>query len=261
MQVRQARIAGFTLTESIHEAGGDLPWHWHDGPTICFVLQGGFVERSRGTAMTCTPATLKFTPAGQRHCNHFDRSARGLMIEVGQPRLQMLRPYAPALDEPLHFQGGAGAAIATRIYDEFRGMDAAAPLAIEGLMLELVAWAARRNRDSGAVRGGRPPWLRTARDLIHEQFAGRLTLAIVAQACGVHPVTVARAFRRYFGCTVGEYIRRLRVEHAAAQLTESTASISEIALRAGFADQPHFSNVFRRYLGTTPGRYRETFAK
>jgi len=209
--------------------------------------------------MTCSPATLKFTPAGQRHCNRFDRAARGLMIEVGQPRLETLLPYAPALDEPLHVQGGAGAAIATRIYDEFRGMDAAAPLAIEGLMLELVAWASRR--DQGAVRGGCPSWLLTARELIHEQFAGRLTLAMIAEVCGVHPVTVARAFRRHVGCTVGEYIRRLRVEHAAAQLTESTASISEIALRAGFADQPHFSNVFRRYVGTTPRRYRETFAK
>jgi hypothetical protein len=47
-RLRSARVAGFTLTEGIHAAGTSLPWHYHDGPTLCFVLQGAFTETSGG---------------------------------------------------------------------------------------------------------------------------------------------------------------------------------------------------------------------
>ena len=73
---------------------------------------------------------------------------------------------------------------------------------------------------------------------------------------GVHPVTLARAFRRTFGCTIGEYLRRLRIERAAEQLATGTQPLAEIALAAGFADQSHFSNVFRRRVGMSPSAYR-----
>ena len=45
-KLRTASVAGFTLTEGIHPAGSSLPWHTHDGPTICFVLRGAFTEIS-----------------------------------------------------------------------------------------------------------------------------------------------------------------------------------------------------------------------
>jgi AraC family transcriptional regulator len=73
---------------------------------------------------------------------------------------------------------------------------------------------------------------------------------------GVHPVTLARAFRRAFGCTVGEYVRRLRIERAARQLADSDLSLAEIALGAGFSDQSHFSNLFRRHTGLSPFQFR-----
>jgi AraC family transcriptional regulator len=78
----------------------------------------------------------------------------------------------------------------------------------------------------------------------------------LAVGVGVHPVTLARAFRRAFGCTIGEYLRRLRIERAAEQLATGTQPLAEIALAAGFADQSHFSNVFRRRVGMSPSAYR-----
>ena len=107
MQVKQANVSGFTLTESIHPGGEDLPWHSHEGTTICYVLRGGFKERSRGQALLCTPSTLKFMPAGETHCNEFHAGeVRGLVIEVDPARLGELGSLAPLLDEKLHFEGG-----------------------------------------------------------------------------------------------------------------------------------------------------------
>jgi AraC family transcriptional regulator len=54
----------------------------------------------------------------------------------------------------------------------------------------------------------------------------------------------------------GEYVRRLRVERARADLEKSRDSLSAIALRHGYADQSHFTREFRRATGLTPAAYR-----
>jgi AraC family transcriptional regulator len=107
-----------------------------------------------------------------------------------------------------------------------------------------------------SVPNGLAAWLVQARDRLHADVAARPSLGELAASVGVHPVTLARAFRRAFGCTVGEYLRRLRIERAAGQLASSTQPLAEIALAAGFADQSHFSNVFRRRVGMSPSAYR-----
>jgi AraC family transcriptional regulator len=69
-------------------------------------------------------------------------------------------------------------------------------------------------------------------------------------------VTLARGFRKAYGCSVGAYLRWLRIVHAARRLAESDEPLAEIALEAGFADQSHFSNVFRRETGLSPSVFR-----
>jgi AraC family transcriptional regulator len=254
-KLRSVRTAGFTLTEGIHAGGSHLPWHHHDGPTLCFVLRGAFTETSGGERLTCTPDTLKVMPAGERHCDDFDRGdARGLLVETDPERAREIRTHAPVLDERIAVHGGLPAALARRVYQEFHQADDAAPLAVEGLLLELLAIVSRRAGQQAAP--GVAPWLGETRDRLHADLAARPSLAELAEAAGVHPVTLARAFRRAFGCTVGEYLRRIRIERAADQLALGTQPLAEIALGAGFADQSHFSNVFRRRVGMSPSVYR-----
>jgi AraC family transcriptional regulator len=254
---RTARIAGFTLTEGVHANGTALPWHTHLGPTMCFVLQGSFTEISGGVSIHCRPATFKVTPAGERHCDRFDQGdVRGLMIEVDLARVESVRPYSRLLEERVAFQGGLLAAIAGRVHQEFRRMDQAAPLVIEGLLLELLAAGARLS--SVDRPGSQPTWLGDVLEMLRGDTGTHWTLSQLAAAVEVHPVTLARAFRRTHSCSVGEYVRRLRIERAAQELGGSTRSIAEIAMSAGFADQSHFSNVFRRQTGMSPSAFRRS---
>ncbi len=254
--VRRVEAGGFTITEGIHYDGSELPWHHHETPTICFVLRGGFTELWRGGSIACSSSTMKITPAGERHRNRFNRGdVRGLLIEPDNSQLDRLRPYSRVLDERLSFQSGLLSGIAWRVYDEMRQTDSAAPLAVEGLLLELVA-AASRLREQNGISGRRPRWLEDAREKIHVELRARPSLSGLAQSVGVHPVTLARAFRGAFGCTVGEYVRRVRIERAAHQLAQTERSLAEIALDAGFSDQSHFSNLFRRHTGLSPFKYR-----
>src|SRR5918995_513711 len=166
-RVRRIEAGGFTVTEGIHRHGAELPWHDHETPTICFVLNGSFTEMWRGGSIACSSSTMKITPAGERHWDRFSRGdVRGLLIEANDSQVAAIRPYSAVLDERLSFHGGIVSGNAWRMYDQMRRMDAASPLAIEGLLLELVA-AASRLREQNGGSGRRPRWLEDARDLIH----------------------------------------------------------------------------------------------
>lgn len=78
----------------------------------------------------------------------------------------------------------------------------------------------------------------------------------MAGAERMHPVSLGRAFRRTYGCSITEYRQRLRVAAAARALLESGTSLVDAALDLGFADLSHFTRVFRRLLGVPPGEFR-----
>jgi len=81
----------------------------------------------------------------------------------------------------------------------------------------------------------------------------------VAISAGVHPSYLARTFRKFYGCTVGDYVRRLRVDYAVRELKESDKSLAEIATAAGFYDQSHFTHEFKSHLRMTPAEFRAAF--
>jgi len=255
MHGRTVRLPGFTVTSGMHSPRATLPRHYHELPTLCYVMRGGFTEYSRGHATTCTPNTLKLTPAGDEHWNHFHSvQTHGLLVEVEPSRFEETRSIADLLDNRVHLRGGAAAELARRLVLELAEGDDAALIAAEGLLLELLATLART--DASSSRGAHPKWLTEAMDIVQERFTGQLSLSELSRLVGVHPVTLARWFRRRYGCTVGQRLRRLRIEKAAQDLLDTDRSLGEIALDAGFSDQSHFCNVFRREMGTTPGRYR-----
>jgi len=97
----------------------------------------------------------------------------------------------------------------------------------------------------------RPAWLDEAIELARQQQP----LVAIARRIGRHPSHVSREFHRHEGVTVGEFARRCRLELAARALREGERSIGEVALEAGFCDQSHFTNAFRRVFGVTPRRY------
>jgi AraC family transcriptional regulator len=79
---------------------------------------------------------------------------------------------------------------------------------------------------------------------------------MIADLVGVHPVHLASTFRQHYRCTIGEYVRHLRIEFACRMISSSEASLADIALAAGFFDQSHFSKAFKQLTGMTPSQFR-----
>jgi transcriptional regulator GlxA family with amidase domain len=92
--------------------------------------------------------------------------------------------------------------------------------------------------------------------MLEADLAGRLSLADLAQACGLSIRHFTRAFRQSTGLSPHQWLVRQRVERAKALLQGSSSTLSEIALACGFADQSHFSRLFSRATGTSPGVWR-----
>jgi AraC family transcriptional regulator len=141
------------------------------------------------------------------------------------------------------------------VHDEFRNQDGLSPLAMEGLTLELLAAAGRCQVTFAEQRSAR--WLRQARELVHDRFAENLSLQDIAVAVGVHPAHLARTFRQHYDCTVGDYVRILRMEQARHQLITTDTPICDIALAVGYSDQSHFTTAFKRHAGVTPTQFRK----
>jgi AraC family transcriptional regulator len=101
-----------------------------------------------------------------------------------------------------------------------------------------------------------PAWMPTVLEALRAGFASNPSIDEIAARARVHPVHLCRSFRKHHGMTVGQYLRRLKVEHARTLLAQGELRLSEIAVRCGFCDQSHFSSVFKRLAGVTPGDFR-----
>jgi AraC family transcriptional regulator len=255
--VRRGIANGFTLTEAFSPARR-IPPHAHGSLSITMVLKGGFEERYRSPRRPhfCERGSVLIRPAGELHENHLaGTGARTLSLELSPARMGLFdRELAPLLTLAVKREA-AFLDIGLALSRELRAQDAAAGLALESLSLELLA---RLARVAGAAERGRAPeWLARSRDSIHERFRDRtLRVADLAFAEGVHPVYFARAFRRHYRMTPGDYVRRLRLEWALDRVRTTAEPLASVALDCGFADQSHLTRAFRRRFGLSPGRLR-----
>lgn len=97
--------------------------------------------------------------------------------------------------------------------------------------------------------------LERARQRLADRIADNVSLAALAAEVGLSPWHLSRSFHRRYGLPPVAWRNQLRIARARALLARGTP-VSAVASELGFADQPHFTRVFRAALGVTPGAYR-----
>ena len=252
-------IGGLTLAETEYEPGHRLPLHAHEHPFFSLLLRGSYTERLDRGSRRLLPASLVFYPENEPHSDAFDDTGgRAFNVEMGSPWLSRLREYGlsqPAGSDEIRRSRLNG--LATRLYVEFLKGDGPSELASEELVVDMLG-------ELGGLDLGKeaspPGWLERVRERVHAHYLDSIRVSDLADEAGVHPVHLARVFRRFHGCTVGEYVRRLRVEYACAALTRTGDTLATIAYRAGFSDQAHFTRRFRESVGISPGAFRKLVA-
>jgi AraC family transcriptional regulator len=252
-QLSKLTLPDFVLTESVYDPCSVIPTHAHKNATLGFILAGNSVETLASEKYSVEPGTLIIRPAGISHSDHNGRKGlRSLNIEVN-PKQCPYFDFSEVFSRPSFVRCGLLWGMARRIYRESKIEDTAAPMVVEGLILEFLGNA---SRSLFRVPVRAPSWLERARELCHDRFAEQLTLTEIARSVGAHPTHIARSFKKHYGATVGEYIRGLRLDWAASRLETTDESIADIAAAAGFYDQSHFSHHFKKYLGASPLEFR-----
>jgi AraC family transcriptional regulator len=248
--VQELRGNDLLVNAADHAPRMIVPRHEHENAYLCVVLAGGFELEARAR-VACPAGSVVAYPAGGLHANRFgDVRARLVNLHFGASWLDdpALRAW---LADFRQVALGVQAPGVRRLAHEMSARDGAAGLAITAAAIELVA-AAMRAPAPAAAQGA----IRRVVDLLESDLADVPSLAGLAREAGLHPSHLARSFRAVLGETIGEYVRRRRVEQSLSALARPDLSLAEIAAAAGFADQAHFGRVFKRHFGTTPGARR-----
>lgn len=251
------QIANLRMQKTAYTVNSKSELHSHENARFVFVLRGAFTEEYERQKRECRSMTMIVRPPLEKHSeNYHGKGIICLSVDVQPQWMEHLRQYDIYLEHSADFRGANLSALIIKLSDEFVMTDDASSLAVEALLLEIAIEVSRQKKRLTAENKA-PRWLSDARDFIHTEYTLNPTINSIAMAANIHPVHLSRTFRRYYGCTIAEYIRRLRVESAGLALVNSNKTLAEIAASAGFSDQSHFSNIFKRLMKVTPAEYRE----
>jgi AraC family transcriptional regulator len=250
--VRARTLDGVSLSENTYVAGLRVAAHAHDAPLISLVLQGNATEEIGSQSRELGAQSLLYTPSYETHGHRFLTSGRWLNIQFTAGWFTRVGAGAIVLPTAAQLVRGTAVNWASRLGTELREPDRVSALAIDGALLLLVAELSRLP-ELGERR--RPRWLSMVEDAIAAAGAEPPSIADLAALAGVHASHLLRTFRRHHGTTVANYARQRRIERARAAVVKGEQTLSAIALEAGFADQSHFTRVFRKAFGETPGAY------
>ena len=246
---------------------GHFPRHVlvvNDGDRVPFEVR---LPGRRWVAGEVAPRRVNFWPAGMPHAVRWLAAGNWQVVQIDpgfvdsvaasigmsatpafQPAVGKADPLAAHLAASLVLDArmdGAGG----RLVRESLGV------ALVGHLLRALGGAsATQFPTTGTARPGslRPDRVRLVADFVEARLDGDLSLGELAGLVGMDVFRFSRAFKAATGCSPHRYVVLARVARAKSLLRGGTLSISEIALRTGFATPSHFASTFRRLTGTTP---------
>ena len=233
--VRTLDLPHFHVTETKYGAHTRLPLHKHSRSYLSLVIRGAYQEVYFKGTEECLPGTVIFHPAEEVHENIFPASeATCLNLHL---RFQDQNFHSR---NRIYHSRGLAVALFKKIHRELCNPDSFSSLIMDGLALQLLGEVLRVGCEDSKV----PRWLKQVEEHIHSSFDEKLTMASLAASAGVHPVHLSRTFHKHYHCTVGEYLRSVRMDFASRKLCTTNLEICEIAQESGFSDQSAFAKNF-----------------
>ena len=169
--------------------------------------------------------------------------------------LGRVQPDWREVREVISLQDWEASWLVKRLQAEFTHRYPAREVAMEAIVLQLLALTARSK--TNLPRSCESFWLKKVRSLLDTQYLSDHPLHELAAFAGVHRVHLVREFRKHYGLTIGQHIRKRRVAHACELLARTDLLLREIAEECRFVDQSHFSRQFKKHSGLTPAEYRD----
>jgi len=228
--------------------------HLHARPYLSILVRGSYTENYGPKACECLPGHAIFHASGEVHSDQFsDEGGELVNLEILPDFEAHLRDDGVRTDIRAIVNHPHCTELALKLRRELSWADSFSGLVIEGIGMELTAFVLRARLEQPKPE---KDWIESVDAALRKQYTAPPSLAELAAMVHVHPVHVARTFRKRRHCSVGEYVRILRLEAACRQLRHTELPIAEIAANSGFADQSHLSRTLKRYMGVSPTSLR-----
>jgi AraC family transcriptional regulator len=264
--------SGFLL--EIHAARvirHDIWWGWHR-THVCVVTSGTLSIKVRGTKghrdFHVPAGSVLIFPSGFAEAKFEQSDFELICVELDPHRVaKFLGRRGPAADGALNPRFGLEdsqiRALLTNMAAEVAEGCRGGNLYGESLSLTLAAYLEGRFSKGQACRGGpqrrfSEDQTRLLVDYIRANLAVDLNLSSLAELLDISPRQFFRMFANTLGCTPHRYVMKERVARA-SELLAAKWTLAELADALGFASQSHFSNVFQKTTGMSPGRFRARF--
>ncbi|HRH42254.1 MAG TPA: AraC family transcriptional regulator [Pyrinomonadaceae bacterium] len=227
-------------------------WHSHDDFILVMVLRGNVREQVKCQDTVINAFDVGIKAPEIKHTDHFcPKGVRVIRLSLAPKFVAQLKSES-LINEDWNWLKGSNA---VRPFLQIGNSLLLQNSEITDEIHELLA-AILPNKD--LPKNSHPPfWLRRAKQQLDETFLEGVRLSQLAIEAGVHPVYFARKFQQFFGCNVGNYVRKLQVQKVHSLLISGKFSLSQIAVEVGFSDQSHLTRTFANEFGITPANLRK----
>ena len=266
-RARYWRFSGLPDTEMLTARFVTTHFTRHTHPTYTFgIITGGVEEYAHpGGTSRVGPGGLAVVGPDEVHTGHAG-VPEGWTYRVFYPEPERVAGIARELGlrgTPAFTESGIHAPEASRLLHAAHvAAERGDPLGSSSLVRRGIAALLRthgRERPPRARAVAARPQAALAREVLASRLAGPPTLEELAEAVGLGPFALSRAFSAAYGLPPHAYLNQLRVDRARGLLAAGRAP-AEVAAEVGFTDQAHLSRHFRRHLGVPPGAYRRALA-
>lgn len=230
----------------------EYDFHCDRNPRISIILSGELKETVGFTDVFAQTASLVIKPSSVAHKNKFGPKGTRIISYILDEAF--IKSLFPAGMSPWRwFQGLPYSRAIWQFLFTLR--NAPSEHVLKDSLIQLIAVLVETSLTPVKLK---PDWLDRITEKIDEEYMDTgMRLQLLAGEAGVHPIYLARAFRKFHNCSVKDYVQRLRLQNAMHQLASSKELIAQIAYQEGFSDQSHLSRYFKSTFGLSPARFRK----
>ncbi|WP_271785257.1 helix-turn-helix transcriptional regulator [Aquimarina algiphila] len=224
-------------------------WHSHEDIHLSLILQGGNLESRKKQDTQVSSGKIIAYNQGEIHRNRFTAfPSKNLNLEFNSDFFSKnhLNFNDLNLSETKNIEAYLDL---IHIYSELHVNDSYTSNSIQLSIKSLFT-----TKD---ISSKKPIWIKRLREIIEDRWNEFIPLDELALILNVHPVTISKYFRKYYNGSLGDYMRKVKVQKALHFLFHTDMPITEIAFTCGFSDHSHMIRVFKRYVGYNPKIFRK----
>lgn len=249
-------LGGIILSVVSHAEARIIAPHRHARSYFTLPYAGRYRETYEGVTIEYEPFSMAFHPAGFVHSDVILAPDKFFSVSLNEDWEARMSGCFDFSAWRFELQHGEAVWLAVRLLQRLLSNEILDQLEVETAVSEMLGIALRLGEPKGPAR----KWVSDLKDLLRDRYDEHVSLDRLSARLGLHPASLSRGFRLEEGITVGEFLTRVRVQHACRFMMDKRASLASVAAACGFADQSHLTRAFKTLTGSSPGVFRELLA-